>query len=115
MAALNGKSRMKANPKLWALLLNSHLALAVVPGLIVDNKLTAFIPYHSVFTPLEIFKSLGLPVYGQVSEDMFMAPITILGWCLVVALWLVIHYGFALVLSHLTRRSSKDGLTPADL
>ncbi|WP_157704953.1 hypothetical protein [Shewanella marisflavi] len=104
---------MKANLKLWALLLVSHSALAVIPSFIVENKWTVFIPYHSVFTPLEIFKILGLPVYGQAGEDMFMAPITVLGWCLVAALWLVIHYGFAVALSHLTRRSSKDGLMPA--
>lgn len=99
---------MKANLKLWALLLIFHLVLAVVPSLFVENKLTAYIPYHSVFTPLEMLKPLGVPVYGQVAEDMYMAPITILGWCLVAALWLIIHYGFALVLSHLTRRSSKE-------
>ncbi|WP_027709911.1 hypothetical protein [Zooshikella ganghwensis] len=104
-ATLYGKNRMKANLKVWVLLLMSHLVLAVIPSLIVENKLTAFIPYHSVFTPLEIFKFLGLPVYGQTDEDMFMAPITVLGWCLVTALWLIIHYGFAVVLSHLTRRS----------
>ncbi|WP_421133475.1 hypothetical protein [Alteromonas sp. A079] len=99
---------MKVNLKLWGLLLISHFVLAIVPGFIVENKLTAYVPYHSVFTPLEMFNSLGVPVYGQVTEGMFMAPITILGWCLVVTLWLIIHYGFAIVLSHLTRRSSKE-------
>ncbi|MDP5144240.1 hypothetical protein ORJ00_15945 [Rheinheimera baltica] len=95
---------MKANLKLWAMLLISHLALAIIPSLITENKLTAFIPYHSIFMPLDIFKSLVLPVYGQAGEEMFMAPITVLGWCLVVALWLIIHFGFAVLLSHLTNK-----------
>ena len=95
------------------MLVVSHLALAIIPSIFVENKFTVLVPYYSLFAPLEIFRSIGLPVYGQVNEDVFMAPITNLGWALVVALWLVIHYGISQLLSHLTMRSSKDGLTPA--
>jgi len=87
--------------KLWLSLISAHIVLAVIPSAIWENKVTAFIPYNSVFTPLEIFKLLDIPVYGHVSEDMFMTPITVIGWCLVFASWLLIHFGLALTLSHL--------------
>lgn len=99
---------MKSTVKAWWILISAHLFLAVVPFLLIENKLTAFIPYHSIFIPLELAAYAGLPVYGQVSKDMFMAPITVLGWCMVAALWLTIHFGLAAVLSRLTRHTTTE-------
>ncbi|MBV1910607.1 MAG: hypothetical protein KUG78_14995 [Kangiellaceae bacterium] len=94
------KQTLKLTLKVWVLLLASHVVLAVVPSIFVENKITAYIPYHSVFTPLEMFNSYNVSVYGQVTENMFMAPITILGWSLVIILWLTIHFGLAFVIAH---------------
>ncbi|MGX5200427.1 hypothetical protein [Aliikangiella sp. IMCC44632] len=100
---------MKIKLKFWLLILVSHLVLAVIPNYIFDNQLTAIIPYHSVVMPLEIFKLFGLPVYGQIEDHMFMAPITFLGWCLLAFFWLIIHYGVATLIIYLIKRLSKGG------
>ena len=90
--------------KYWLILFLFHVILAVVPGIFASNKLTAMIPLFSIFLPLEFFDYLNIPVWGEVQENMFMAPVTLLGWLLVIGTWSLIHYCFAIGIDYLTSR-----------
>ncbi len=90
--------------KLWLILVLLHVVLAVVPDMFVSNKLTAMIPLFSILLPLEIFDYLNIPVWGKVNENMFMAPVTLLGWSLVIGTWLLVHFYLAKGLIHLPNR-----------
>ena len=81
--------------KYWLTLILLHLVLAIVPDMFVSNKITAMIPLFSIFLPLELYNYLNIPVWGEVNENMFMAPITLLGWFLVVFSWILVHYVLA--------------------
>jgi hypothetical protein len=93
---------MRATFKYWLTLLVVHLSLVFFPGFLIENKFTATIPFYTIFSVLEFGDYLGLTVLGEITKDMFMAPITFIGWSFVISFWLLFHWLLGLVLSHLS-------------
>ena len=89
--------------KVWMVLLIVHLVLVILPGFVISNKISSIIPYYSVFGVLELGDYLGLRVLRQITEDMFMAPITFIGWSFVISFWLMVHWVLSVITCHLTR------------
>jgi len=48
----------------------------------------------TLFLPLLLFKSIGLPVFGH-NEGFGLAPFTILGWGLLCLFWATVYWGIA--------------------
>jgi hypothetical protein len=75
-----------------------------VPGFIFESKAAVIIPYYSIFGPASIFKSLGLPIFEQVTENMFIAPITYLGWFLIILFWFVVYVIIGFLINLIIRK-----------
>lgn len=48
----------------------------------------------TLFLPLLLFKTIGLPVFGH-SEGFGWAPFTILGWVFLCLFWATVYWGVA--------------------
>ena len=95
---------MRAYKKYWLSFLTIHICLFFLPSSIFGVKATAAIPYYSIWGVLELGSIFGLPVIGKVTEDMFIAPITFIGWSFVVSFWLLFYLLISQVISHLTSK-----------
>jgi hypothetical protein len=82
---------MKPILKIVTSLVAIHLLVAIVPSLLIENKITAAIIYYSIFFVLQIASDLGLAVFGIITEDTFMAPINLLGWSFIILFWSIVH------------------------
>jgi len=82
---------MKSYLKIVTSLVAIHLLVAILPSLLIENKITASIIYYSIFYVLQIASDLGLAVFGVITEDTFMAPINLLGWSFIILFWSIVH------------------------
>lgn len=83
----------------WIALVTAHALLALIPFAIHQSKVTALIPYWSYFGVLSVLNDVGLKVFADFSEGVFMAPVSALGNVLVALFWLFVHAGIAAVLT----------------
>jgi hypothetical protein len=99
---------MRVKFKYWMILLAIHISLVFLPSFVIENKITASIPFYTIWGVLEFGDYLGLTVLGEITEDMFMAPITFIGWSFVLFFWLLFHWLLSLVVCNLIRKINKE-------
>ena len=87
----------------WLALVAAHAALALIPFAIYESKATALLPYYSYFGILDLMSKLGINVFGEFREGLFMAPVSNSGKALVALFWLVFHALAAITVMRVSR------------
>lgn len=64
----------------------------------------------TLFLPLLLFKTIGLPVFGH-GEGFGWAPFTILGWVLLCLFWVMVYWGFATLANWLLLKTRSNRLS----
>lgn len=91
---------MLARWLLFIALLGSHLTVVIVGPVILAPAIAG-----SVYVPLILFKSVGFPVFTAAESGGWPTP-SLLGWGLVVLVWLAIWWGLASLFSRLLLKAS---------
>lgn len=99
----SGRSNIHRFSLFWIALLATHAALALIPFAIYESKATAQLPYYSYFGILGILSKLGLNVFAEFNEGMFMAPVSRSGNVSVVLFWIAFHAFLAVAVMRVSR------------
>lgn len=95
-----GKHTMLARWLLFIALLGGHSTVVLF-----TPKTLAPAIAGTVYVPLMFFESIGFPVFTAAESGGWPAP-SLLGWVLVVLVWLAIWWGLASLLSRLLLKAS---------
>jgi len=93
---------MRARWILFAVLSGGHFTVALVAPRALAPAIAG-----SVYVPLMLFKSAGVPVFSAAEPGGWSAP-SWLGWVIVLIVWLAIWWAVASLLSHILSRLNRD-------
>lgn len=89
----------KSTFKLALIIALVHISLTLLPFMLYESDITAWLPYSAYFGVASLLHQTGLPVIGPCPEGMFMAELTLFGQCAVYGTWCLVYVGMAALVS----------------